>query len=87
MQFSILKHRKIATEYLNGGLTLLFNNNSNDEKNSKISKYVENTEINGPVIIFKTDYSDLGLKSHLKLQKMLKESDWLGFLVPDSLPN
>ena len=65
-------------EYLNKDYRILYNSQSKEPRNEKVNKYVENTDICGPVIIIKKSGS-LESNDHKKLQKFFKGIDWLGF--------
>jgi hypothetical protein len=43
-------------------------------------RYVNNSEVNGPVIIVK-DYGDIDLNAHKTLKNNLRKVGWLSFII------
>lgn len=76
------KNKKCTKEYLEGGdYRILYNTWSREPRNSFIKRYVENTEINGPVIFIKEN-GNIDLDAHKTLGKnVLRNNDWLGFTI------
>src|SRR5436305_13822867 len=71
-KFLLTKNKnKLSKEYLFDNFILLYNSKSEDSRNQFILRYVENTEINGPVIILKEDKSDLDTKTHKWIGKKI----------------
>jgi hypothetical protein len=78
------ENKKCESECLYGGYKILYNNASNETRNKFVSRYVENTEICGPVIIIK-EKGDIELDAHKTLGKnILRKVDWIGFTIPDT---
>ncbi|RIA85362.1 hypothetical protein C1645_830879 [Glomus cerebriforme] len=75
------ENKMCSEDHLNNELRILYNNCSTEPKNKFVSRYVENTEINGPVIILKKN-GDIKSDAHKTLGKnVLRKVDWLGFTI------
>ena len=76
------KNKKCAKEILIKDFILLYNNNNESNlKNTFVSRYVDNTEVCGPVIILKKD-KDLDPDTFRWVgERILKRCDWLGFQI------
>ncbi|CAB4488516.1 uncharacterized protein OCT59_025739 [Rhizophagus irregularis] len=75
------KIRKCTIEYLNGSYKLLYDSQSKESQNEYLARYVDNTNVNGPVIIINEE-RDLKDTEHKTLGKTaLKNVDWIGFTL------
>ena len=76
------KKIKFSKENLSNDFDLLYYRKSKESRNKFIAKYVDNTDINGNVIIIKHNNGDLELNTHKWIgRKILKKCDWLGFTL------
>lgn len=82
-KFLLTKNKnKLSETELNKEFTLLYNNKSKQSLNEFVVRYVENTDIRGPVIIIKSDKSDVEETTHKWIGKqVLKKCNWLGFSI------
>ncbi|CAB4404197.1 unnamed protein product [Rhizophagus irregularis] len=79
------ENKNCSKDYLkdndNSDYRILYNTWSKEPRNKFISRYVENTEINGPVIIIKEN-GNIELDALKTLEKNdLCKNDWLGFTL------
>ncbi|RGB43808.1 hypothetical protein C1646_749409 [Rhizophagus diaphanus] len=75
------KNRKCSKEYLNGNFKLLYDSQSKESQNKFLARYVNNTNVDGPVIIINEE-RDLKDTEHKTLGKIaLKNVDWIDFTL------
>lgn len=71
----------MSNEPLNGDFTILYNKNSEEPRNKFVMKYVDNTLIDGPIIII-NDKKDLEITAHKTLaEKAFKKVKWIGYTI------
>lgn len=73
------KNRKCSKDYLNGNFAVLYDPLSKESHNNFLSRYVENSIVDGPVIIINEE-RDLEVTEHKTLGKIaLRNVDTIGY--------
>ena len=73
------ENRKCSQVDLDGDFMLLYDQRSREPRNKFILRYIDNTNIDGPIIIINKK-SDLKVTAHKTLGKIaLKNINWIGF--------
>jgi hypothetical protein len=75
------KKRKCSKDFLIGDFKLLYDSSSLESQNEFLARYIDNTNVNGPVIIINEE-RDLEVTEYKKLGKIaLRNVDWIGFTL------
>ena len=73
------KDQKCSTECLNNGLLMLYKLHSEDSLNRIVSKYVNDHNVHGPVIIYNSNKTDIDKNTHEQLENVFEGLVWIGF--------